>query len=62
MLRIVRNYKNRTTIIEMLYKNQLQIADEYDISNGNIKKLVRNVFEKEKYVFHFKSLQLLMVK
>ena len=46
----------------MLHKNQLQIADEYDISNGNIKKLVRNFFEKEKYVFHFKSLQLLMVK
>ena len=30
----------------------------YNISNGNIKKLVPNFFDKEKYVLHYENFQL----
>ena len=42
----------------MLSDYQLQNADDYNISNGNVKKIVPNLFEKEKYVFHYKNLRL----
>ena len=37
---------------------QLKIEDLYNISIGNVKKLVPNLFEKEKYVLHYENLQL----
>ena len=33
---------------EMLYKNQLKIADLYDIPIGDVKKLVPNLFWERK--------------
>ena len=42
----------------MLPEYQLRIADLYNISIGNVKKLVPNFFDKEKYVFHYENLQL----
>ena len=39
-------------IKEMLSEYQLNIADLYNIPIGNVKKLVPNVFDKEKYVIH----------
>ena len=43
---------------EILSKYQLKIADLYNIPIGNVKKLVPNIFDKEKYVLHYKNLQL----
>ena len=43
---------------EMLSAHQLKIADLYNISIGNVKELVSNFFDKEKYVLHSKNLQL----
>ena len=43
---------------EMLYEYQLKIADLYNNPIGNVKKLVPNFFDKEKYVLHYKALQL----
>ena len=43
---------------EMLFDYQLKIADDDNISIGNVKKLVRNLFKKEKHKFHYKKLQL----
>ena len=37
---------------------QLEIADDYNISICNLKKLVPNFFNKEKYVLQYKNLQL----
>ena len=37
---------------------QLMIADLYNILIGNVKKLMPNFFVKEKYVLHYKNLQL----
>ena len=37
---------------------QLMIADLYNILTGYVKKLVPNFFVKEKYVLHYKNLQL----
>ena len=34
------------------------IADLYNIPIGNVKKLVHNFFDKEKYVPHYENLQL----
>ena len=43
---------------EMLSYYQLKIADLYNIPIGNIKKLVNNHFDKERYAIHYESLQL----
>ena len=43
---------------EMLYEYQLKIADLYNIPIGNVKKLVPNFFDKEKYVIHYENLQI----
>ena len=43
---------------EMLSKYQLKIADIYNIPTGNVKTLVPNFFDKEKYVIHYENLQL----
>ena len=37
---------------------QLNIADFYNISINNAKKLVLNFFDKEMYVLHYENLQL----
>ena len=42
----------------MLSEYQLKIADLYNISIGNVKKLVPNLFNKENYVIHYKNLKL----
>ena len=42
----------------MLSNNQLKITDGYNISINNVKKLASNFFNKEKYKFHYKNLQL----
>ena len=42
----------------MLNEYQLKIADLYNIPIGNVKKLVSNLFVKEKYVIRYKNLQL----
>ena len=43
---------------EMLSDYQLKIADLYNIPIGNVKKLVSDFFDKEKYVIHYENLQL----
>ena len=43
---------------EILFEYQLKIADLYNIPIGNVKKLVPHLFDKEKYVIHYKNLQL----
>ena len=43
---------------KMLSDCQLNITDDYNIYNGNDKKLVPIFFDKEKYVLHYKDLQL----
>ena len=42
----------------MLSVNCKKIADEYDIKDGNVKKLILNLGNKSKYVIHYKNLQL----
>ena len=42
----------------MLPEYQLKIAGFYNIPVGNVKQLVPNFFDKEKYVLHYKNLQL----
>ena len=42
----------------MLSEYQLKITDLYNISIGNVKKLVPNFIDKEKYVIHYENLQL----
>ena len=42
----------------MLSEYQLKIADLYNISIGNVKKMVPNFFDKEKYVLHYQNLEL----
>ena len=39
----------------MLSKYQLKIADTYNTPIGNVKKLVLNIFDKEKYVLHYEN-------
>ena len=41
----------------MLSDYQLKIADLYNIPIGNVKKLVPNLVDKEKYVIHYENLQ-----
>ena len=43
---------------EILSEYQLKIVDLYNIFIGNVKKLVPNFFDKEKYVLHYKALKL----
>ena len=43
---------------EMLFDYQLKTADSYNIPIENVKKLVLNFFDKEKYVLHYENLQL----
>ena len=43
---------------EMLFDNQLKVADLYNIPIGNVKKLQPNFFNKEKYVTHSENLEL----
>ena len=42
---------------EMLSLYQLKIADLYNISIANVKNLVPNFFDKEKYVTYYQNLQ-----
>ena len=37
------------------------IADEYDIKAGNVKKLIPNLGNKTKYVLHYRNLQLYLL-
>ena len=41
----------------MLPRYQLMISDFYSITIGNVRRLVVNVFDKEKYVFYYQKLQ-----
>ena len=41
----------------MLSQYQLKIADLYNTPISNVKKLVANFFDKEKYVLHYENLQ-----
>ena len=43
---------------EMLSEYQLKIADLYNFPISNVKKLVPNFFDKEKFVVHYENLQL----
>ena len=43
---------------EMLSEYQLKIADLYNIPISNVKKLVPNIFDNEKYVIHYEILPL----
>ena len=43
---------------EILSEYQLKIADLYNIPTCNVEKLVRNFFDKEKYVLYYENLQL----
>ena len=43
---------------EMLSEYQLKIDDLYNISTGNVKKLVPNFFDKGKYMIHYENLKL----
>ena len=43
---------------ETLLDNQLKVADLYNIPIGNVKKLLPNFFNKEKYVTHSENLEL----
>ena len=42
----------------MLYEYQLKIADFYSIPIGNVRKLLPNFFNREKFVLHYENLQL----
>ena len=42
----------------MLSKYCKEIADEYDIKIGDVKKLIPNSGNKTKYVLHYRNLQL----
>ena len=43
---------------KMLSEYQLRTADHYKIPIGNVKKLVPNLFDKEKYRIHYENLKL----
>ena len=42
---------------EMLHEYHLKIADLFNIAIGNVKKLVLNIFDREKYVTHYENLK-----
>ena len=43
---------------EILSEYQVKTADLYNIPIGNVKTLVPNFFDKEKYLLHYDNLQL----
>ena len=43
---------------EILFDYHLKIANDYNIFIGNVKKIVPNFSNKEKYVFNYENLQL----
>ena len=43
---------------EMLSESQLKTAELYNNPIGDVKKLVTNIFDKEKYVLHYENLHL----
>ena len=43
---------------KMLFDYQLKIADLYNISIGNVKKLLPTFFDKEKYVLDYENMKL----
>ena len=43
---------------EILSEYQVKTTDLYNIPIGNVKTLVPNFFDKERYVLHYESLQL----
>ena len=43
---------------EVLSEYQLKIADHYNIAIGDVKRLVPNFFDKEKYLIHYENLKL----
>ena len=45
----------------MLSDYQLKKADLHTIPIGNVKKLVANFFDQEKYVIHYQNLQLYLI-
>ena len=45
---------------EMFSNYQIKIDDFYNIPIGNAKKLASNFFDREKYVLHYKNLQLIL--
>ena len=64
ILKIQKNFKNYPLAPdkieikqERLSEYQLKIADLYNISTGNVKKLISNFFNKEKDVLHYENLQ-----
>ena len=42
---------------EMLSEYQLKISDLYNIPIGNVKKVVPNLFDEEKYVIRYENLK-----
>ena len=46
------------TETQIIHDYQLKIADLYNIPIGNVKKIMPNLFDKEKYVIHYESLVL----
>ena len=42
----------------MLSEYQIKIADLYNIPIGNVKKLLPNLFDEEKYVIQYENLKL----
>ena len=45
----------------MLSNYQLKIADHYNIPIGNVKKLVPNLLDKERYAIPYENLQLYLI-
>ena len=50
--------EKRSVSNDMLSAYCKKIADKYDIKVGDVKKLVPNLGNKTKYVFHYRNLQL----
>ena len=46
---------------EMLSNYQSKIAELYNISIGNVKKLLPNFFDKERYVIHYENLKVYLM-
>ena len=47
-----------TVTNDMLSKYCKSIADKYEINVGDVKKFIRNLGNKNKYVLHYRNLQL----